>query len=130
MEARRTDPRHPFVLAALGRKALRERNSNAIQYLMDSVSDPVSALPFQDLAEALTRDGRKAEASDVLRRAIARFPFEPVPWKRLISVQISLGQYEAARASMTQYLYLFPDDEFMRRRGKSEEEIVTINSWP
>ena len=114
-ETRRSDPRHPFVLAALGRKALRESDPRAVEILTDAVRAPaISPVPYQDLAEALTRAGRDADAARVLREGTGRFPFSGVLQKLLAARYIALHEYPAARQTITGYLDLFPEDSFMR----------------
>ncbi|HZT32658.1 MAG TPA: cytochrome c3 family protein [Bryobacteraceae bacterium] len=113
-EVRRSEPRDPFVLAAVGRKALREGDPRAVEFLEQAVAAAASPVPYQDLAEALTRAGRGGAAVQVLRRGLDRFPFEQVLWKRLASGYIALGQHPAARDILVRYLDLFPEDTFMR----------------
>jgi len=129
-EARRSYSQHPFVLAAIGRKALREGDPKAIDYLTQAIAAPISAVPFQDLAEALTRAGRKDEAVRILRLGIDRFPYEPVLLKRLISAYIATGQYPAARTALAGYLDVFPDDVFMREMMQKFDKAYTGGSGP
>ncbi|HWB95730.1 MAG TPA: hypothetical protein VG672_03485 [Bryobacteraceae bacterium] len=114
-QARRSDPEHPFVLAALGRKALRENDPRAAEYLARAVgAGAISPVPYQDLAEAWTRAGRPEKAARALREGIGRFPYAAVLQKLLASRYIDLHDYPAARSTITHYLELFPEDSFMR----------------
>jgi hypothetical protein len=114
-EARRSDPRHPFVLAALGRKALRESDPHAVEYLTAAVAaGAISPVPYQDLAEAQTRAGQDAAAAATLREGLQRFPHAAVLHKLLSARYIALRDYPAARRTITGYLELFPEDLFMR----------------
>ena len=115
----KTEPNHPFVLAALGRKAMREStmqgNSLAIQYLSKAIeAGPISPIPYQDLAEVLTRVSRNEEAVRILQQGIALFPQAGALHKLLAARYISLKQYVGARQAMKRYLELFPEDSFMR----------------
>jgi tetratricopeptide (TPR) repeat protein len=114
-EVRKTEPKHPFVLAALGRKALHESDPHALDYLREAVAaEAISPIPYQDLAEALARALREEEAIRVLQQGLERFPYSSALHKLLAARYIALKQYPAARQTITRYLEAFPEDSFMR----------------
>jgi hypothetical protein len=112
-------PPDPFLEAALGRKALRESgpdaNRLAVAHLSKALELGFAAYTArEDLAEALSREGRLEEAVEVLKRAIELEPYAPALHKSLALRYITLKQYPLARAAMERYVELFPQDEFMR----------------
>ena len=113
----KTAPNEPLVQAALGRKALLEGTSleDAIEHLKKAIQLGFkAATAFQDLADALVRSGREADAVPVLRRGIELAPYTPVLYKMLALRFINLKQYSEARHTMERYVDLFPEDDFMR----------------
>lgn len=115
----RTEPENPLVLAALGRKEVREKSEaedrEAVRHLTRAIESGFSGpAAFEDLAEALARGGKAEEAVAVLERGIRLEPFAPVLQKGLILRLIGLARYEQARAAMKRYVEVFPEDSFMR----------------
>lgn len=110
----RTEPKEPFVHAALGHRALAEsRNEEALAHLTAAASLDDSTV-YQDTAQALIKLGRTAEAVDYLKRAEDVDPFNPVVQKTLILQYINLKRYPEARNAMEEYVKSFPSDTFMR----------------
>ncbi|HZT32652.1 MAG TPA: cytochrome c3 family protein [Bryobacteraceae bacterium] len=109
-------PDDPLVLAALGRKELREQaNEQAARHLARAIERGFTGpAAFADLAEALARQGRTEEAVTVLERAIGIEPFSPVLQKTLILRLIDLRRYGQAKVAMERYVEVFPEDSFMR----------------
>ena len=113
----KTTPDQPLVQAALGRKALlgNESNDSAIQHLTRAIQLGFTATAvYQDLAEALVRSGREAEAVVTLRQGIELAPYVPVLYKLLALRLINLKQYPDARKTLERYVELFPEDDFVR----------------
>ena len=115
----RSEPENPLVLAALGRKEVRENNAAATEKAIGHLSRALElgftgSAAFEDLAEALSRAGRDADAVSVLQRGLQLEPFAPVLHKSLTLRYINLKSYEEARAAMKRYVELFPEDSFMR----------------
>lgn len=109
-----TQPKDPFVLAALGHKALAEnRNEDALKHFTAAASLDDSTV-YRDTAQALINLGRAAEAVDYLKRAESADPFNPVVQKTLILQYINLKRYPEARQAMEEYVKVFPSDTFMR----------------
>lgn len=108
-------PDDPLVLAALGRKALLEKNDHAIDYLSRAVRSGTPAkATFIDLAEALTQAGRGAEAIPVLEQANDLYPYSPEIRKHLLLSYIQNKRYDRAGPSLERYVQDFPEDSFMR----------------
>ena len=110
-QAETTLPQEPIVLAALGRKALREQRYEEAMRLLTGATAPESVL---DLAQALKLSGKEAEAPPVLERAVTLNPLDKTLRKTLILTYIDLKQYTAAKSAMQAYLAAFPEDSFMR----------------
>jgi tetratricopeptide (TPR) repeat protein len=106
----------PLVLAALGRKALREqRYDEAVRTLTDAVAvDSASAATFLDLAQALKLAGKESDSAPFLQRAAALNPLDKTLRKTLMLTYIDLKQYAIAKTAMQEYLAAFPEDSFMR----------------
>ena len=105
-------PQEPIVLAALGRKALREQRYEEAIRLLTGTTAPESII---DLAQALKLAGKEAEATPILERAVTLNPLDKTLQKTLILTYIDLKQYTAAKGAMQDYLAAFPEDSFMRR---------------
>ena len=121
----RETPKDPWVLAALGRKELRENDpsslENSIRHLSAAIEKGFTSPAFEDLAEALSRAGRLEESVKVLERGIALEPLNPVLYKSLTLRLVALSRYDAARATMKRHVALFPEDSLMRELlGKVE----------
>jgi tetratricopeptide (TPR) repeat protein len=69
---------------------------------------------YEDLAEALLRAGREAEAVSPLEQGIEAAPYTPVLHKSLALRYINLRRYSAARKTLEHYVELFPEDDFVR----------------
>ena len=112
----RTQPDDPLVLAALGRKALYEKNyAKAIEYLSRAREKGSEATTtYLDLGDALAGMGKFSEAADVLRQGIEVSPYAQVLQKSLALNLIKLKQYPQAYEVMKRYIELFPEDSFMR----------------
>lgn len=108
----------PLVEAALGRKLLQNgliSNSQAIDHLTRAIDLGFKApTVYQDLAEALLRAGREADAVGPLEEGINIAPYTPVLHKSLALRYINLQRYDAARQALERYVELFPEDDFVR----------------
>ena len=116
-ELSRSSPDHPLVQAALGRKALLENASSdsAIEHLTRAIQLGFAApTVYQDLATALVRVGREADAVSTLQRGIELSPYTPALYKLLALSYINLKQYPEAKKTLELYVNLFPEDDFMR----------------
>jgi hypothetical protein len=115
-ELSRSNPDHPLVLAALGRKALFGRDyAKAEEYLSRALERGSQAsTTFLDLADALAQTGRAEKAVEVLKRGIEVAPYTAVLQKSLVLDYITLKRYPEAHAAMKHYVELFPEDSFMR----------------
>jgi hypothetical protein len=115
----RDDPNTGVVQAALGMRALRtnasDSSAKAIGHLTKALELGFSSsIVCADLADALSRASRLEEAVDVLNRGISAEPYAPELYKSLTLQYISLKQYAQAKQTMTRYMELFPEDDFMR----------------
>lgn len=112
-----SQPDNALVQAALGRKALKSGDTlQAVDHLQRSLQlDPVQPGVAGDMADALQKLGRSEEAVQLLAKAIAQDPFNPILQKRLIVSYISLRRYADAKAAMERYMEIFPQDSFMRQ---------------
>ena len=108
----------PLVEAALGRKLLQNgstSNNDAIDHLTRAIELGFKApTVYEDLAEALLRAGREADAVGPLEQGIEVAPYTPVLHKSLTLRYINLKRYREARKTLEQYVQLFPEDDFMR----------------
>jgi hypothetical protein len=112
-----SQPENALVQAALGRKDLKNGDFlQASDHLGRSLQlDPQQPAVAGDMADALQKLGRAADAAALLKKAVNRDPFNPLLQKKLIVCYIGLRQYPEAKASMEQYLKVFPQDSFMRQ---------------
>ena len=117
-ELSRDEKPQPLVEAAWGRKLLRNdpaSSTAAIDHLKRAIELGFNApTVYDDLADALSRAGREAEAINPLRRGIELSPYTPVLYKSLALRYINLRRYEEARRTLEQYVELFPEDDFVR----------------
>jgi hypothetical protein len=114
-QAAKALPEDPLVLAARGRKALRESAPDALALLTQAYDKGSrTTTTFLDLAEALSRAERLWEAVALLDKGIALEPYSKELQKSRILRLIHLKRYDEARASMQRYLEVFPEDTFMR----------------
>jgi hypothetical protein len=109
----------PVVQAALGRKAFLESgpeaNREAIQRLSKAIQlGFTSSTVYENLAEALVREGRTSDAVEALKKGLELMPFSPRLHKFLAARYIDLKEYPRAKQVMERYLELFPDDDFVR----------------
>ncbi|MCU1273999.1 MAG: hypothetical protein JWO48_1430, partial [Bryobacterales bacterium] len=109
----------PLVEAALGRKMLQSgdltSNSGPIDHLARAIELGFKApTVYEDLAEALLRAGREADAVSPLQQGIEVAPYTPVLHKSLALRYINLQRYSAARKTLEHYVELFPEDDFVR----------------
>jgi tetratricopeptide repeat protein len=116
----RTQPDDPAVLEALGRKAMFDTDPHASlrarKYLEKAIGNgSTSPSTFQDLAEVLTRSGRREEAVAVLEKGLALSPYTPDLYHSLAGNYTALGRHGEARRTLKRYLELFPQDDAARR---------------
>jgi predicted CXXCH cytochrome family protein len=115
-----TQPDDPAVLEALGRKAMFDPDPDASRrarkYLEKAIANgSTSPSTFQDLAEVLTRGGRRDEAVAVLEKGLAMSPYAPDLYRSLARNYTALGRRAEARKTLARYLELFPQDDAARR---------------
>jgi len=115
-QLRKTTPDNPSVLAALGRKAVQEKDdAKAVEYLRRALqggADQVAT--YIDLSEALAHLGRVEESAKILEQGVATWPFSPEIQKALVLRYVTLKQFPQAHEAVRQYVALFPEDAFMR----------------
>jgi predicted Zn-dependent protease len=70
---------------------------------------------YTELADALVKLDRAAEAVEVLQQATDRDPFNAELRKRLIVQLIQVKDYANAKKEMEDYIQRFPADSFMRQ---------------
>jgi len=108
----------PLVEAALARKMLQHgltSNNDTIDHLKRAIELGFKApTVYEDLAEALLRADREADAVGPLEQGIEVAPYTPVLHKSLALRYINLKRYSQARKVLEQYVQLFPEDDFMR----------------
>ena len=116
-EAASQQPPQPLVLASLGRRALRAGEfAAAVGYLQSARErGSNSSTTFEDLAEALSKSGRLDEAVVVLQQGISAAPYTAVLYKSLAMRFIQLKRFEDAQKTLTRYVELFPEDDFVRK---------------
>jgi hypothetical protein len=109
-----TQPREPFVQAALGHKLLPEgKNEEAFAHLSNALVLEEPAV-FLDIAKACTNLDRFDDALTYLKNGVELHPYDAVLQKTLIVQYINLKRYADARQAMEKYVICFPDDAFMR----------------
>ncbi len=115
-ELEKTQPDAVLVQAALGRRDLRSgKLPEAVDHLHKAIEiGPPVATTYDDLAEALIKQGQPEEALAWQQKAVALDPFNPLPRKAEIVSYINLKRYDNARSSLEHYLEVFPQDSFMR----------------
>lgn len=113
----RTDPDNPLVLAATGtRESQAGKYEEAITHLRRALeTGPPKTFLYTELANALVKLDRPAEAAVVLRKAIALDPFNSELQRMLIVRLIDLKEYASARTALENYVERFPEDSFMRQ---------------
>lgn len=117
LEAAKEKPEEAVVLATLGRRSLREKNyPQAIGQLQQALQRGWKvATTYEDLGEALGRAGQGERAIATLREGIAVAPFHPVLYKSLALRLIQAQRFAEAKETLTKYVELFPEDDFVRR---------------
>jgi predicted Zn-dependent protease len=113
----RTDPGNPLVLAATGTRDLQAgKYEEAVTKLQGALeTGPPKTVLYTELADALVKLDRSAEAAVVLRKAIGLDPFNSALQKALIVRLIELKEYASARTALENYVTRFPEDSFMRQ---------------
>jgi tetratricopeptide (TPR) repeat protein len=112
------EPNNALVQGALGRRCLQSGNlREAIGHLEQSlaIGKPQAAV-YSDLSEALDKLGQREQGLAILQKAIQEDPFNPLLQRSLIFRLIALKQYANARAAMSRYSEIFPQDFFMRQK--------------
>jgi len=115
-QLRKTTPDDPSVLAALGRKAVQEKDdAKAVEYLTRALQKGANyEATYIDLGEALAHLGRVEESAKILEQGVATWPFSPEIQKALVLRYVTLKQFPQAHEAVKQYVALFPGDAFMR----------------
>ncbi len=114
-----TSVKDPLLDAALGRRALSVPGADANRYAIDHLSKALKMgftgpAAFEDLANALSKDGRTQDAIETLKQGIELSAYAPRLYKLLMVLYINSQQYDLAKAEMQRYLELFPEDDFVR----------------
>jgi len=113
----RSDPNNELVLAGTGTRDLQAgKYEEAVTHLQRALqTGPSKTVLYTELADALVKLDRSAEAAAVLRKAIALDPFNPSVQKTLIVRLIELKEFSGARTALESYVERFPEDSFMRQ---------------
>jgi tetratricopeptide (TPR) repeat protein len=131
-------PNNALVQGALGRRCLQSGDlQEAIRHLKQSlaIGKPQTAV-YSDLSEALDKLGQHEQGLAILQKAIQEDPFNPLLQRSLIFRLIALKQYANARAAMSRYSEIFPQDFFMRQKfavameGTSTQWQTVTLYWP
>jgi hypothetical protein len=112
----RSDPDNTIVLAALGRRALYEKEyEKAAGYLSNALERGSQATTtYLDLGDALSAAGKHQEAAAAYQRGIDVSPYAPVLYKSLALEYVTLKQFDRAHEVIRKHVELFPEDSFMR----------------
>jgi hypothetical protein len=115
-ELETTNPENAIVQASLGHRDLDDHAyREAISHLEHSLQlDPLQPLVYVDLSAAKDQSGKRTEAIQFARKAVALGPFNAGIRKTLIYQLIQDKQYDQVEAEMEKYLELFPEDNRMR----------------
>ena len=115
-QLRTSMPDDPSVLAALGRKAITERdNAKAVEYLTRALQKGANfEATYIDFGEALANLGRIEDSARVLQQGVDTWPFSSDIQKALILRYVTLKQFQQADKALKRYVALFPEDTFMR----------------
>src|SRR6266436_2277498 len=113
----RADPSNPLVLAATGTRDLQAgKYEDAATHLQRALeTGPSRTVLYTELADALVKLDRPAEAAVVLRKAITLDPFNSAVQKTLIAQLIQVKDYANSKMEMEDYVQRFPADSFMRQ---------------
>jgi len=116
-ELEKSNPENAIVQASLGHRDLEDHQyAEAISHLERSLQlDPLQALVYVDLCAAQDQSGKREEAVQSARKAVALEPFNPAIRKTLLYQLIQDKQYDQVEAEMEKYLQLFPEDDRMRQ---------------
>lgn len=116
-ELEKSQPNDPLVQASLGRRELKNGNTQAaVEHLQQALElGSLQSSTYSDLADAMEKSGKPAEALQFLEKAVALDPFNPVLRKTLIVRLIQQKQFASAQTSLRKYLEIFPQDFFMRQ---------------
>ena len=118
-ELSRTDPNDPLVLAALGKRAMADRDPQgdirARKYLEQSIAQGSTApSTYHDLAEVLARNGHPQQAIVVLEKGLDFAPYARELYRALAQNYRALGRQGRMRKTLDRYLELFPQDDAAR----------------
>lgn len=107
----------PLVLATRGRQALRAgQAAEAAVVLRQAIAKGYrAAVTYEDLGEALSREGKLEESIVVIREGLGIAPFSQTLHKSLALRYIKLQRYEEAKRTLARYVELFPEDDFVRK---------------
>lgn len=111
-ELRKSKADDPAVLAALGSKALSDKDdARAVGLLTRAIKGNADyAATYASLGEALARIGLAEESVKVLEQGAAIWPCSPEIQHELVLRYMTLGRFRQARETLKQYLTLFPED--------------------
>jgi hypothetical protein len=117
-QLQQTEPNDSLVQAALGRRCLQSGNlQEAIEHLKQSLAiGKAPSAVYSDLSEALDKVGQREQGLAILQKAIQEDPFNPLLQRSLVFRLIDVKQYANARAAMSRYSEVFPQDFFMRQK--------------
>jgi tetratricopeptide repeat protein len=117
-QLQQTEPNVALVQAALGRRCLQVGDlQEAIEHLKQSLAiGSTQSMVYSDLSEALDKTGQRERGLAMLQKAIQVDPFNPLLQRSLVFRLIDLKQYANARAAMSRYSEIFPQDFFMRQK--------------
>jgi hypothetical protein len=115
-ELGKSQPDEPLVLAALGRRALYQKDfEKAAAYLSRALDrGSQGTTTYLDLGDALSAAGKHEQAASAYERGIEVSPYAPVLYKSLALEYITLKQYDRAHEVIRRHVELFPEDSFMR----------------
>ncbi|MGO9438014.1 MAG: tetratricopeptide repeat protein [Terracidiphilus sp.] len=115
-ELETSNPENAIVQASLGHRDLDDHKyADAVSHLEHSLRlDPLQPLVYVDLSAAQDQSGKRTEAIQSAREAVALEPFNPGIRKTLIYQLIQDKQYDQVEAEMEKYVQMFPEDDRMR----------------
>jgi hypothetical protein len=119
----RTQPAAPQVLNALGVLELTQKKdpASAVTHFTQALrAGSADYSTYQNLAAALAELGRKGEATTVLERGVAAYPYQGSLLENLALAYLSQGRVRDARSLVEPYRRLFPEDRSM---APVEEQI-------
>lgn len=98
------------LLDDVGQRRLRSGGDAVPLYARAASLDPERALRWSNLGFALARAGRRAEAIDATRRALALAPDDATAGRNLVRYLLAEGEGSAARAAVDDLLEAHPTD--------------------